>query len=161
MGTGYGPSFGATRGRAFAGDASFMGAHDAFLKAIQKRRDIDPGGKYDVIAHGTATKIEIIHNNKKIYVNSRTAAKLIRHMDGYKKGQPIRLLSCDTGYLNNGFAQNLANKLGVTVYAPTKKLWARSDGSHFIAGSKPGGKEPDMSDRGSFKAFHPNGRSKK
>lgn len=104
-----------------------MGAHDAFLKAIQKRRDIDPGGKYDVIAHGTATKIEIIHNNKKIYVNSRTAAKLIRHMDGYKKGQPIRLLSCDTGYLNNGFAQNLANKLGVTVYAPTKKLWESYD----------------------------------
>lgn len=38
-------------------------------------------------------------------------------MPGYKKGQSIRLLSCNTGTLNHGFAQDLANKLNVTVWA--------------------------------------------
>lgn len=38
-------------------------------------------------------------------------------MPGYKKGQSIRLFSCNTGTLNHGFAQDLANKLNVTVWA--------------------------------------------
>jgi hypothetical protein len=38
------------------------------------------------------------------------------------------LLSCKTGALSNGFAQNLANKLGVPVTAPSNTLWAYPSG---------------------------------
>lgn len=37
-------------------------------------------------------------------------------------GRPIRLLSCSTGRLNDGFAQRLANKIGRPVMAPSDVL---------------------------------------
>jgi len=40
----------------------------------------------------------------------------------------MRLLSCSTGEHYNGLAQNLANKLGVNVLAPSDLLWAYQDG---------------------------------
>lgn len=68
--------------------------------------------------------MEVEHNGKKIMINPRAAAKMIEKLPGYKKGQPIRLLACNAGARGNGIAQNLANKLGVTVYAPIDYLWA-------------------------------------
>jgi len=41
-------------------------------------------------------------------------------------------LSCNTGKLTNGFEQNLANKLGVPVYAPNNIIWTFLDGSLSI-----------------------------
>lgn len=55
----------------------------------------------------------------RIEVNSRTAVQMIKRLPGYERGQSIRLLSCSTGVRRDGFAQNLANKLNATVYAPT------------------------------------------
>lgn len=49
---------------------------------------------------------------------------MIKQNPQYKKGQTIRLLSCSTGSISNGFAQRLANKLGVKVEAPVDVLWA-------------------------------------
>lgn len=34
------------------------------------------------------------------------------------------VLSCGTGSTPNGFAQNLANKMGVEVMAPSDTIWA-------------------------------------
>jgi len=73
------------------------GSSGYVLKNIRKRKDIDPDGKFDLIAHGTSTYVQFEHNGKTININSRTVAKLIKQMPGYKKGQPIRLLSCNTG----------------------------------------------------------------
>ena len=138
-----------------AGDFAFMDSDDKFLEYIHNRSDVDPNGYYDIIAHGSPHEIQITHNNEHMSVDHRTAARLIQNMKGYN-GQKIRLLSCSTGALDNGFAQNLANKLNVEVCAPTNVLWANPDGSYFIAGITEK-MEPVMSDPGIFKSFLPGG----
>ncbi|MBO7249440.1 MAG: hypothetical protein J6U88_05115 [Bacteroidales bacterium] len=137
------------------GDVTLMDADDAFVSNISRRIDVDANGYFDVIAHGTPNSIQITHNEQHMMVDHRTAARLIQNSDGYN-GQAIRLLSCNTGALDNGFAQNLANKLNVEVYAPTDYLWSTPNGNYFVAGMS-NSKVPDMSDIGSFKLFLPGG----
>ena len=108
---------------------------------------MDTNGYFDVIAHGTPNGIQITHNGQHMIVDHRTASRLIQNSDGYN-GQTIRLLSCNTGALDNGFAQNLANKLNVEVYAPTNYLWSTPNGNYFVAG---------MNNRETFKLFSPRG----
>lgn len=153
--------FGRTRGAA-AGDASFMRHDDNFLRFIRMRRDVDPNGVYDVIAHGGAGSIEIQHAGKPMAIGPRVAAKLITQQPGYKLGQPIRLLSCNTGSDPVGFAQNLANKLNVIVYAPNKILWAWERGKYLVADknetpSSFGEPLPDLRRKGKFIKFVPGG----
>ena len=75
-------------------------------------------------------------------------------------GQPIRLLSCDTWACDTGFAQNLANKMGVPVKAPTKLVWAYGDRKMIVAPrsslsqSSPLFNVPDLSSQGVFKIFY-------
>ena len=92
---------------------------------------------------------------KHMIVDHRTAARLIQNSDGYN-GQAIRLLSCNTGSLDDGFAQNLANKLNVKVSAPTNYLWATKNGDYFVAGMT-SSRMPDMKNIGYFKIFIPGG----
>ena len=106
-------------GRYSVGDATFMDANDAFVSNISRRTDVDANGYFDVIAHGTPNGIQITHNGQHMIVDHRTAARLIQNSDGYN-GQAIRLLSCNTSALDNGFAQNLANKLNVEVVCTNK-----------------------------------------
>ena len=142
-------------GRYSVGDATFMDANDAFVSNISRRTDVDANGYFDVIAHGTPNGIQITHNGKHMIVDHRTAARLIQNSAGYN-GQAIRLLSCNTGALDNGFAQNLANKLNVEVYAPTNFLWSTPNGNYFVAGMN-NSRLPDMNDVGTFKLFSPGG----
>ena len=159
MGSGIHGGFGQTKGRSAMGsaDISFMNNKDDFMTNIRKRKDIDPDGKFDLIAHGTPDSIEIEHNGQTEEINSRVTARLIKQLKGYK-GQDIRLLSCETGATIKGFAQSLANKLNVNVYAPNYLLWANPDGTHFVAPrdkNKPD--EPDKNIRGRFIKFKPGG----
>ena len=142
-------------GKYSVGDAAFMDADDAFVSNISRRTDVDTNGYFDVIAHGTPNGIQITHNGQHMIVDHRTASRLIQNSDGYN-GQTIRLLSCNTGALDNGFAQNLANKLNVEVYAPTNYLWSTPDGNYFVAGMN-NLRLPDMNNRETFKLFSPGG----
>ncbi|MCR4783859.1 MAG: rhsG core protein with extension [bacterium] len=83
--------------------------------------------------------------------------------DKQYKGQAIRLLSCGTGKLDTGFAQNLANKLNVPVQAPTDILWATSRGTYYVTAGKTvnGRLVQDRSAPGTFRTFYPQGRKKK
>lgn len=161
MGGGVHGGFGRTRG-AVAGDASFMGPNQEFLRNIRMRRDVDPDGKFDVVAHGTKYSIAIEYAGKEVEIGSRIAARLIVRQSGYKKGQPIRLLSCNTGADPAGFAQNLANKLNATVYAPNNYLWSWHGGRYQVAAALPR-KDPscgltrDPSKPGKFLKFVPGG----
>lgn len=67
------------------------------------------------------------------------AAKMIQNMSEFH-GQDIRLLSCNTGSLQNGFAQQLAKKLNVNVYAPNNYLWAFPNGKLSINGMNSAGR---------------------
>jgi hypothetical protein len=66
---------------------------------------------------------------------------------GYKSG-PIRLLSCSAGKKDFGFAQNLANKMGVPVKAPTDTLWVWPNGRITIGPNQ-------FTNTGTWRVFKP------
>lgn len=150
--------FHGTRGsrRTAIGDAKLMGPHQEFLRYISKRKDIDANGLYDVVAHGTASYIQIDHNGKSHDIDWRVTAKIIKNSKGYH-GQGIRLLSCNTGKISDGFAQNLANKLNVPVKAPIGYLLANSNGNYYVA-EKTGSFFTKINN--GFKTFYPKRRKK-
>ena len=160
MGAGFHGGFGNTYGAAF-GSTDYMKPNDNFSRFIKNRPDVDVDGFYDIIAHGNEYTIEVQHNGKSIQINHRTAAKLFLKDNRYKK-QGIRLLSCSTGKIDNGFAQNLANKLGVPVKAPTDILWVKPSGKYYVKSGKVinGHLYEDGSKPGRFKIFYPNRRKK-
>lgn len=141
--------------RAAAGSANLMSPEDNFLRYIRKRKDVDANGYYDVIAHGTPNTIIVAHNGRNVEVSHRVLANLLKHDQSYKGGS-IRLLSCSTGSKTGQFAQNLANKLGAPVKAPTDLLWAYENGSYRVAPRRHGSSnKPDSKKSGSFKTFYP------
>ncbi len=81
-------------------------------------------------------------------------AALIREDPAYE-GQPIRLISSETGSTPDGFAAQLAAALNQDVIAPTAVLWTDPDGSLVVASidQRPGGRTdpPD----GHWVVFHP------
>lgn len=109
------------------------------LDAIPKKE-----GFFDFAAHGSETAIEYGDYGM---LSARDVANIIRHNKNYN-GQKVRLLSCSTGALDDGFAQQLANALGVEVEAPSDILLVYPNGTYKISydGSgkmrtfKPGGK---------------------
>jgi len=137
-----------------------MDEADDFVTFSSRRADIDPNGVMDVVAHGTPNKIQIMTENGPVWVDHRVAAKLIKQDPSYS-GQPIRLLSCETGSCDAGFAQNLANKLGVKVEAPTEILWAYPNGGMKVAPRRsldpksPLYNQPDLNNQGTFEIFKP------
>ena len=157
MGAGYHGGFGKTYG-AIAGDAVLRSEPEKYFRNIARRSDIDQNGMYDVVAHGGEAIIQITHDGQCLEINSRTAARMIESRPDYHRGQPIRLLSCNTGSSIYGFAQNLANKMNVVVEAPTKMVWAYPNGRYIVAGviaSDP--PRPNLNDRGTFVRFYPGG----
>jgi RHS repeat-associated protein len=132
------------------GDATFMRPNDRFAVNIANRSDVDANGYYDVIAHGSSSRIQIQTQNGPQLVDHRVAARLIQAQPDYTPGTDIRLLSCSTGADPSGFAQNLANKMNVNVQAPDDKLWAYPDG-HTTIGAQP------TSQTGSWNDFEPGG----
>lgn len=163
MGSGVSGLYTRTHGSLSApGSTDYMSPNDSFSQYIRKRKDIDIGGFYDIIAHGNPMSIEIQHNGKSVVIDHRIAAKLFKSDKNYN-GQGIRLLSCSTGKLDNGFAQNLANKLNIPVKAPTDILWATPAGTHYVASGilHNGRLVNDLTHKGTFKTFYPQRRSKK
>ena len=161
MGSGNHGGFGKTYGSVAAGDAIYKSEPSVFFANIANRKDIDKNGFYDVVAHGGATIMQITHNGETIEIDSRTAAKLLKRRSDYKRRQPLRLLSCDTGSSTIGFAQNLANKLNVVVEAPTKLVWAYPNGTYFVAGRRKDNPNlPDMNNPGVFRKFYPGGKKR-
>lgn len=160
MGSGASGLYTGTHGSiAVPGSTDYMRPGEDFSRYIRRRKDIDIDGFYDIVAHGTATSIQIQHGEDSIMINHRIAARLFASDKNYK-GQGIRLLSCNTGKLDTGFAQNLANKLGVPVKAPTEMLWATPSGKHYVAAGKVVDDNviSDLSHMGKFKTFYPKRR---
>lgn len=136
-----------------AGAMELQAGERQFFRFIGKRRDVDPKGVLDIVVHGTSSSVLVRDG---VYVNHRVLAKMIQANPQFT-GQPIRLLSCNTGASSTGFAQNLANKLNVTVVAPNKFIFADGNGRHFINGGKlVGGRIlPVKGDPGKFVVFVP------
>lgn len=86
-------------------------------------------GYFDFAAHGSPTSIE--YGSKDNVMSAREVANIIKHNEKYN-GEKIRLLSCSTGAVDDGFAQQLANALGVEVEAPSDVLLVSPDGKFKI-----------------------------
>lgn len=88
---------------------------DDLLGSLARGLPPDPD-KYTVVMHGHPYCVEFF--GKKIDVE--TLCAIIAQRKDYQKGTDIRLISCYTGSRKDGVAQYIANKLGVTVWAPDK-----------------------------------------
>lgn len=120
----------------FAAEAGtqLIGTGDDLARATNWVNPVD--GYFDVLVHGTqdGTQFAVLHNGELVNINHRSLATFIEGT-GYQGG-PIRLLSCYSGSCTFGAAQNLSNKLGVEVLAPSGKLWIWSNGKMVIGESK-------------------------
>ncbi len=127
---GFGNSYGNKNFAPIAMSPTFAG--DADLKRaakILKPKD----GYTDIVIHGdpNGNSAMYLHNGKWVNIDQRMLATMFKHSKDYSKG-PVRLVSCYTGAKSASFAQNLANKLGVKVIAPSDKLWILGNGRTSI-----------------------------
>jgi len=74
-----------------------------------------------------------LNKDKVVNINHRSLANYMKSL-GYKKGS-VRLISCKSGVFPDAIAKHLANKLGVSVKAPTDLITVLSNGSYFIHNS--------------------------
>lgn len=99
----------------------------------ERIKRIEPdGNKFDVALHGSPKAVAF--GSTEANMSPRLLASIIRHSEGYH-GQEIRLISCSTGRVMDGgycFAEELANALGVTVYAPNDLIFISRDGRMSI-----------------------------
>ena len=108
------------------------------------------GNKFDVGMHGTPSAVAF--GGTEANMSPRLLASIIRHSPGYH-GQEIRLLSCSTGRIVDDeycFAEELANALGVTVYAPNDLLLINESGIMCVGRFA----------QGSFVSYKPNERKR-
>lgn len=89
-----------------------------------------------VYVHGYSQTVDLDPTTFGRQIDSRRLANLIRSY-GWKKGQPIRLLSCSTGRGENPIAQHLANQLGVEVTAPTEDVKIIGEGKYIDGSFQP------------------------
>ena len=120
---------------ASAGGSNFMAQGEAFAENAANAKPMP--GYHDVVVHGSATDFGATADAWANGTNfsHRVLADLIERDPAYGGG-PIRLLSCNTGGCGATAAQNLANSLGVEVYAPTNTLWAYQSGG-LVVGPAP------------------------
>lgn len=130
MGAGIYGRFGSTIGAINSGvvtaDSTLVGNGHGRELAVAAKRVKKELGYTDVAIHGDPDKVVVYRKKEgggeeEIVLDQRRLAKFLKHDKGYSSGK-IRLLSCETGSEAGTFAQNLANKMGVVVRAPSKKL---------------------------------------
>ena len=121
--------------------------NDMLKKYIQRVKPM--AGYFDVAMHGQPDGV--CFGTDQPSMTARELARVIQHDPAYDGG-PIRLLCCNVGKPGlNGeycFAEELANALGVEIYAPEDKLYINPDGSFFIG----------ISQKKRFISFYPNQR---
>ena len=66
-----------------------------------------------------------------LLVTKDVAAALLE--DPSYTGGPIRIVACDAGRYPDGFAQQLADEMGVDVLAPNQRVYVDFDGSYRLA----------------------------
>jgi hypothetical protein len=120
---------------------------------LSQVHDVPPmPGEYTIDMHGGPDFVRIGTDR----LTAEDLAALIR-ADPNWHGEPIRLLACETGQNANGFAQQLADHLGVTVHAPSDFVGLDADGLYVSITEldENGIPRPVMPATGKFYAFEP------
>jgi hypothetical protein len=98
------------------------------MRTAAKTVPADPG-HYTVDMHGNPNNV-FVGNNA---LTPNDLADLLENDPNWNQAQPIRLMACETGQDPNGFAQQLADRLGVPVKAPDQLGWSDTLGNTFSA----------------------------
>jgi hypothetical protein len=122
-----------------------LGNDAALLNAVKWLKP--EAGFYDVVVHGSPDTVAVRIGDKWQLVSHRSLASYIAKQPDYSGGA-IRLASCQTGACDAGVAQNLANKLGVPVMAPTDTLFVFPNGKTVIGPNH-------FTNSGQWKTFSP------
>ncbi|MEU8887834.1 DNRLRE domain-containing protein [Streptomyces sp. NPDC048442] len=134
---------------------NFFAEDDILKKYIPKVKPAE--GYNDVWIHGSPYGVAPGFNAAESgsgVMNHRVLAGLIKSDPNYAGG-PIRLCSCQTGSSAGTFAQDLSNRLGTEVLAPTGYLYVRPNGRLSIGRE---GAAVNMSQfGGAWKSFQPGG----
>ncbi|MGS5103877.1 RHS repeat-associated core domain-containing protein, partial [Escherichia coli] len=72
----------------------------------------------NIITIGTHGDPQSVYDENYNKIDVKALANEVRNHPKFKPGMSVRLLSCNTGKGNNSYAQQLADELGVRVYAP-------------------------------------------
>jgi hypothetical protein len=130
MGTGIHGGFGKTIGAfpvklspTFSGDDNSLAAASKWIKPKE--------GYTDIVIHGTPDHVELKSGSSWIKINHRVLVQMYKRDKSFSDN-PIRLIACETGKNIDGFAQNLANKLGCEVMAPSDVVWIHPSGKITI-----------------------------
>jgi hypothetical protein len=110
-----------------AGEA-FYGVDDIDMRRVALSLPPEQG-KFTADLHGNPESV-------KVEGRSLTAHDLASFLESEKSdwsGEPIRLFSCNTGKGEDPLAQELADRLGVPVMAPTELAWSDIEGSSWSA----------------------------
>jgi hypothetical protein len=122
----------------------FAAKGDPLAKAAQWLKPVS--GKLDVIVHGTSDRFLVSRDGTFVEIGVDQMAAMIKEQGG--AGRDIRLVACSTGKDASSIAQQLADKLGVKVDAPSDTVWITPDGRAVI------GKNP-FEATGSWSSFKP------
>lgn len=109
------------------GDAKRNAENAILARNFSKVR---PAGAYDVKCHGSSTSVKCFNSE----IDAKTLARVIRGRNDYDGGD-VRLLACSTGKIDGKgscIAQDLADRLGVTVTAPNGTLYVNPDGTFYV-----------------------------
>lgn len=160
MGGGFHGGFKTTQGAsasaAFPMAASLVGNGTGHALAANIRNATPIPGFEDIAIHGQPDGFQYLRINPRtgkeehINLNQRQLATFLRKSRDYNGGN-IRLVSCKTGAKTNGIAQHLANKLGVTVMAPTDTAWVFPNGK-IAVGPSP------FKNTGGWRYYYPYGK---
>jgi hypothetical protein len=89
----------------------------------------DYGGYLDLVIHGGPGGTQAHVNDRRTNLTLEQTATLVEQTPTWDQ-RPVRLLSCSVG--KEDYAQRLADRLGVPVYAPSDRLGVEDDGRTVI-----------------------------
>ncbi|NUP48786.1 MAG: DUF4347 domain-containing protein, partial [Catenulispora sp.] len=116
---------------------------------------VEEPGYHTVDAHGDRNGV--IVGGRHLTVDQ--VARIIESDPRWQRSRsPIRLASCDAGRDAEGFAQQLARRLGVEVKAPTDTVWVSHRGDAFVTGHRYGSDgtvRPERAVTGGWRVFSP------
>jgi hypothetical protein len=87
------------------------------------------GGYMDIVMHGDQEGTQSYVDGRATDFSLEQTAQLVEQSPSWND-RPVRLLSCSTG--QEDYAQRLADRLQVPVYAPSDVLQINPDGSSEI-----------------------------
>ncbi|ACU77310.1 hypothetical protein Caci_8487 [Catenulispora acidiphila DSM 44928] len=128
--------------------------HDMQTHATSRTMLPDPD-HFSVVLHGSPQQVHV----GKATLSARDMANLLQHTPEWAANpRPIRLIACNTGEHDEGFAQQLADLLGVEVKAPNTVVWGVFNGKPYASTlvRRPDGTyKPVKEADGAYRVFSP------